>query len=145
MLMPSIFGENLLDNFFDGFHGPNRGNARFATHSGSIMKTDIRESQDEYEINIDLPGYRKENVQAELKDGYLMVTARSEGHVEDGDGKEFIRRERFYGTSSRSFYVGKDVRQEDISARFDNGVLILNIPKNTEKAVEEKKLISIEG
>lgn len=143
--MPSIFGESLLDNFFDDFSGAAKNNFRYATPSSSIMKTDIKEAGDNYELDIDLPGYRKEDVQAELKDGYLIITAKSERSTEDTSSKEYIRRERFYGTSSRSFYVGKDIRQEDISARFENGVLMLTVPKQVQKPVEEKKYIAIEG
>lgn len=145
MLMPSIFGESLLDNFFDDFSGTSKNSLRYATPSSSIMKTDIRESGNNYEIDIDLPGYKKEDVQAELKDGYLVITAKNESVSEDSSNKAYIRRERFYGTSSRSFYVGKDIKQEDISARFENGVLMLTVPKHVQKPVEEKKFISIEG
>ncbi|MCM1541748.1 MAG: Hsp20/alpha crystallin family protein [Blautia sp.] len=145
MLMPSIFGESLLDDFFGDLNGSARNNMRYPAPSNSIMKTDIKESENDYEINIDLPGYKKEDVQAELKDGYLVITAKSESSVEDTGSKEYIRRERFFGTCSRSFYVGKEVQQEDISARFENGVLIMNVPKHVEKPVEEKKYISIEG
>lgn len=145
MLMPSIFGESLLDDFFGDLNGSGRNGMRYAAPSNSIMKTDIKESENDYEINIDLPGYKKEDVQAELKDGYLVITAKNESSVEDTGSKEYIRRERFYGTCSRSFYVGKDVHQEDISARFENGVLIMNVPKHIEKPVEEKKYISIMG
>lgn len=143
--MPSIFGESLLDDFFGDLNGSVRNNMRFAAPSNSIMKTDIKESENDYEINIDLPGYKKEDVQAELKDGYLVITAKNESSVEDTGSKEYIRRERFFGTCSRSFYVGKDVQQEDISARFENGVLIMNVPRHIEKPVEEKKYISITG
>ena len=145
MLMPSIFGESLLDNFFDDFNSMPNGRMRYATPSSSIMKADIREAANDYEICIDLPGYKKEDVQAELKDGYLVISAKSESSTEDTSNKKYIRRERFYGTCSRSFYVGKDVKQEDISAKFDNGVLILNVQKHVEKSVEEKKYISIQG
>lgn len=145
MLMPSIFGENLLDDFFGDLNGSARNSMRYPAPSNSIMKTDIKESENDYEISIDLPGYKKEDVQAELKDGYLVITAKKESTVEDTGSKEYIRRERFYGTCSRSFYVGKDVQQEDISARFENGVLIMNVPKHIEKPVEEKKYISIMG
>lgn len=145
MLMPSIFGESLLDNFFDDFNGASRNHVRYATPSSSIMKADIKESENNYEICIDLPGYRKEDVQAELKDGYLVISAKNESTTEETSDKKYIRRERFYGACSRSFYVGKDIQQEDIAARFDNGVLVLNVPKHVEKPVEEKKYISIEG
>lgn len=144
MLMPSIFGESLLDDFFGDFRSGARNNARYGTPASSIMKTDVKEMENDYEINIDLPGYKKEDVQAELKDGYLVISAKNE-RSEEEKGKEYIRRERFYGTCSRSFYVGKDVRQEDIAAKFENGVLILTVPKHVEAPVEEKKYIAIEG
>ena len=143
MLMPSIFGENLLDDFFGDFGGA-RNNARYAAPSSSIMKTDVKETENDYEIHIDLPGYKKEDVQAELKDGYLVISAKNERSEEDKN-KKYIRRERFYGTCSRSFYVGEEIRQEDIGARFENGVLMLNVPKHVEAPVEEKKYIAIEG
>ena len=145
MLMPSIFGENLLDDFFGDLNGAARNQMRSAAPSSSLMKTDIKETENDYEINIDLPGFKKEDVQAELKDGYLVITAKNESSMEDTSSKEYIRRERFYGTCSRSFYVGKDVQQEDISAKFENGVLIMNVPKHVEKPVEEKKYIAITG
>ncbi len=145
MLMPSIFGENLLDDFFGDLNGAARNQMRYAAPSSSLMKTDIKETENDYEINIDLPGFKKEDVQAELKDGYLVITAKNESSMEDTSSKEYIRRERFYGTCSRSFYVGKDVQQEDISAKFENGVLVMNVPKHVEKPVEEKKYIAITG
>lgn len=143
MLMPSIFGESLLDDFFGDFGGA-RNNARYTAPSSSIMKTDVKETENEYEIHIDLPGYKKEDVQAELKDGYLVISAKNERSEEDKN-KEYIRRERFYGSCSRSFYVGKEIRQEDIGAKFENGVLMLNVPKHVEAPAEEKKYIAIEG
>jgi HSP20 family molecular chaperone IbpA len=145
MLMPSIFGENLLDDFFGDLNGAARNQMRYAAPSTSLMKTDIKETENDYELNIDLPGFKKEDVQAELKDGYLVITAKNESSSEDTSNKEYIRRERFYGTCSRSFYVGKNVQQEDISAKFENGVLIMNVPKHVEKPVEEKKYIAITG
>ena len=144
MLMPSIFGENLLDDFFGDHSAAARNGMRYGTPSTSIMKTDIRETENDYELSIDLPGYKKEDVQAELKDGCLVITAKTESSTEDNN-KGYIRRERFCGTCSRSFYVGKDMQQEDISARFENGVLIMRVPKHVEKPVEEKKYISITG
>lgn len=146
MLMPSIFGENLFDDFFDEFARPARNVVRYNTPVTNIMKTDIREHDMGFELDIDLPGYRKEDVKAELKDGYLTISAqtRSDNDEKEENGK-YIRRERYYGTCSRSFYVGKDVQQEDISAKFENGVLIMNVPKHVEKPVEEKKYIAITG
>ena len=145
MLMPSIFGESLLDDFFDEFNGGTRNRVRYAAPSNGVMRTDIKESADDYEISIDLPGYQKEDVQAELKDGYLIISAKNERSTDDSDGKTFVRRERFYGTCSRSFYVGEEIKQEDISAKFENGVLTMTVPKHVEKPVEEKKYISIAG
>ena len=146
MLMPSIFGESLLDDFFGDLNGSARNNMRYPAPSNSIMKTDIKESENDYEINIDLPGYKKEDVQAELKDGYLVITAKNESTVEDTGNKEYIRRERFYGTCSRSFYVGKEVTQEEIKAKFEDGILKVAVPKKQARpAVEESKYIQIEG
>jgi HSP20 family molecular chaperone IbpA len=145
MMMPSIFGENLFDNFFDGFRVPaeNRGGY---TNQATVMKTDVKEQDDRYEIDIDLPGVKKEDVKAELKDGYLTVSAAhgSQNDEKDEDGK-YIRRERFYGSASRSFYVGDQVKQEDVKAKFEDGILKLEIPKiQKQPEVEQKKYISIE-
>ena len=146
MLMPSIFGESLLDDFFDEFNGGTRNRVRYAAPSNGVMRTDIKESADDYEISIDLPGYQKEDVQAELKDGYLVISAKNERSTDDSDGKTFVRRERFYGTCSRSFYVGKDITEKDIHGKYENGILMLDIPKKApEKKVEEKKFVTIEG
>lgn len=111
------------------------------------MKTDIRESDTGYELDIDLPGYKKENVKAELKNGYLTINAesRQDNDQKDETGK-YIRRERYYGTCSRSFYVGEDVLQEDIKAKFEDGILKVAIPKKeTKPAIEQSKYIPIEG
>ena len=106
-----------------------------------IQETKMQPDQ----LELDLPGYQKEDVQAELKDGYLVISAKNERSTDDSDGKTFVRRERFYGTCSRSFYVGEEIKQEDISAKFENGVLTMTVPKHVEKPVEEKKYISIAG
>ena len=111
------------------------------------MKTDIKESDAGYELEIDLPGYRKENVKAELKEGYLTISAesRQENSQKDDAGK-YIRRERYYGTCSRSFYVGDEVTEQDIKARFEDGILKVAIPKKEARpAVEESRFIAIEG
>ena len=89
MLMPSIFGESLLDDFFDEFNGGTRNRVRYAAPSNGVMRTDIKESADDYEISIDLPGYQKEDVQAELKDGYLVISAKNERSTDDSDGKTY--------------------------------------------------------
>ncbi|MCI6552451.1 MAG: Hsp20/alpha crystallin family protein [Lachnospiraceae bacterium] len=146
MLRPSIFSENLFDDFF-GFDRPALGYHR--GHTSDIMKTDVQEFDTGYELDISLPGYKKEDIQAELKDGYLTISAETSQDSDEKDEKtgRYIRRERYYGSCSRSFYVGRDVKQEDVKARFEDGVLKLTIPKMDAKKpeIEQKKLIAIEG
>ncbi|MGN0169234.1 MAG: Hsp20/alpha crystallin family protein [Lachnospiraceae bacterium] len=147
MLMPSIFGETLFDDFFDDFARPAKKSVRYSTAVPSVMRTDIKESESGYELGIELPGYQKEDVQAELKEGYLTITAKTqqENDEKDDNGK-FIRRERYYGSCSRSFYVGEDIKQEDIKAKFENGILKIGIPKKeAQPVVEENQYITIEG
>lgn len=145
MLMPSVFGESLLDDLFDVPSFP-----RFSGYDNSqknLMTTDVKEKDQGYEIIMNLPGYKKEDVKAELKDGYLTINASTETTKDekDEDGK-YIRKERYSGSCSRSFYVGEEITEEDIKAKFENGVLKLEVPKKEAKpAVEEKKYISIEG
>ena len=147
MLMPSIFGENLFDEFFEDFARPNKRVVKYAGPAAAVMRTDVKESAEGYEIHIELPGYKKEDVRAELKDGNLTISATTnqEKDEQDENGK-YIRRERFYGNCSRSFYVGEAVEQSDIKAKFEDGVLKVFVPKKEVKpAVEEKKYITIEG
>ena len=149
MLTPlnSIFGESLFDDIFGDFTRPAKNLVRYNAPAPSVMKTDIKESDAGYELEIDLPGYRKENVKAELKEGYLTISAesRQENSQKDDAGK-YIRRERYYGTCSRSFYVGEDVTQEDIKAKFEDGILKVSVPKKEAKPViEESRYIPIEG
>ena len=143
--MPSIFGENLFDDFMDGFAFPTA-NWNYAKNTANVMKTDIKENDKGYELDVDLPGYKKEDVKAELKDGYLTISASNDNTKEekDEDGK-YIRKERYTGAVSRSFYVGKYVTEEDIHAKFENGILKLSVPKVDAPKVEENKYISIEG
>lgn len=143
MLMPSIFRENLLDDVF-GY--PFRGHS-YSSGVNEMMKTDVKETDQGYEMTMNLPGIKKEDVKAELKDGYLTISAatNSQNDEKDKDGR-YIRRERYSGSCSRSFYVGETVKQEGIKAKFENGTLKLLIPKQVEKpAVEEKNCIAIEG
>ena len=142
MLMPSIFGENLLDDFFDF---PFRGSYR--TTGTDLMRTDIKEKDGNYEITMNLPGVKKEDVKAELKDGYLTVSASSSRNTDEKDEEgKYIRSERHSGSCTRSFYVGEDVTETDIKAKFENGTLTLMVPKKDEQpAVENKKYIAIEG
>ena len=140
MLMPSIFGEDLFDDWMMDF--PFRGNG-----SANLMRTDVKETDNSYELDMDMPGFDKGDIKAELKNGYLTISASSNRNNDekDKDGK-YIRRERYTGSCSRSFYVGDDVKQEDIKAKFENGILKVTVPKKEEKpAVEENKYISIEG
>ncbi|WP_455617367.1 Hsp20/alpha crystallin family protein [Eisenbergiella sp.] len=139
MLMPSIFGENLFD---DWMSLPFR---NFNTNS--LMKTDIRETDGSFELDIDMPGFSKEDLKAELKEGYLTVSAStSKDNDEKDENGKYIRRERYSGSCSRSFYVGDEVKQEDIKAKFENGILKISVPKKEAKPqVEENKHIAIEG
>ena len=150
MMMPSIFGENLFDDdwmsfpFESDFWG--KRNPLYGKNAKNMMKTDIREHDQGYEIDIDLPGFKKEEISAQLEDGYLTISA-SKGldkEEEDQKGKN-IRKERYAGAMQRSFYVGTALTQEDIKAKYENGILRLSIPKKDEKAVETKKHIAIEG
>ena len=154
MMTPSIFGENLFDDLFDGFFDfpayDNRAMEKaqrklYGRHAMHMMKTDVQEHDDHYEVDIDLPGFQKEDIRAELNDGYLTVTATRNDKKEDTDTKgNYLRRERFTGTCKRSFYVGENITQEDIQAGFNNGILQLSIPKEKPKAIEEKpKYIAI--
>ena len=141
MMMPSIFGESLFDDFFD-FPFTN-----YSYRTNDLMKTDVKDTEKGYEIAMNLPGAKKEDVRAELKDGYLTVSVSSNRNNEEKDEVgRYIRRERFSGSCSRSFYVGDEVKQEDIKAKFENGILTMIVPKQEkEKAVEENKYIAIEG
>ena len=147
MLMPSIFGENLFDDFFNDFARPSRALMGYSAPANHMMRTDIKETATDYELDIDLPGYDKKDVQAELKDGYLTVSAatRKNSDSKDENGK-YIRRERYYGSCSRSFYIGENITRDEIKAKFENGILKLSVPKKEAKpAVETNQYIAIEG
>ena len=149
MLMPSIFGENLFDAWMDfpferEFFG--RRNPLYGKNEKNLMKTDVKEVENGYEVAMDLPGFKKEDISAKLENGYLTITA-SKGLDKDEKNEEgkYIRRERYSGSCSRSFYVGDGVTEEDIKARFEDGILKLDIPKKDAEKIEQKKYISIEG
>jgi len=153
MYLPSIFGENLFDDFMDegGLMNPDKFFTRghsplYGKHAANIMKTDIRENKDSYDLMVDLPGFKKDSIQVHLEDGYLTISANKglDKEEKDDDGK-IIRQERYTGSCSRSFYVGEGVETEDIKAKFEDGTLKLNIPKKDPKKVETKKYIAIEG
>ncbi|MDO4556546.1 MAG: Hsp20/alpha crystallin family protein [Lachnospiraceae bacterium] len=136
------YGYDLFDELFkDPFFTPAP-----TQRDSSMMKTDIRENENNYLLDIELPGFAKENVRAELKDGYLTITAeRTEATDENEPKGKYLRRERFIGTCKRSFFVGEDLRQEDIKASFKDGILMLTVPKEAPKKVEEKPVyITIE-
>lgn len=159
MLTPSIFGESLFDDWMDDFpFGKDfekefeksmfpAKNPLYGKHAKNLMKTDVRETDDAYEVDIDLPGFKKDEVTAQLNDGYITISA-SKGLDKDEKDKKsgkYIRKERYAGSMSRSFYVGEDVTQDEISAKFENGILQLKVPKKADKAVEGKNYIAIEG
>ena len=147
MLVPSIFGEDLFDSFFEDFARPTRNVARYNAPAANVMRTDVKETETGYELDVDLPGYKKENVQVELKDGCLTVTAKTaQSKDEQDENGRYIRRERYSGTCSRAFYVGEDIEQNDIKAKFEDGILKLSVPKKEAKPkVEENRYITIEG
>ena len=149
MMLPTIFGENLFDDFMDdaferNFFGGR--NPLYGKHSKNLMKTDVKETETGYELDIDLPGFKKDEISAHLEDGYLTVSAAKgvDKDEKDNEGR-YIRRERYSGSMTRSFYVGNAVTEEDIKAKYEGGILSLSIPKKDQKAVEAKKYIAIEG
>ena len=137
MLVPRKNSFDLFDDFFDDDFFNNR-------KAKDLMKTDIIEKKDKYVLNIDLPGYEKDNIQIEMENGYLKITAKAEESKDDEEEGKYIHKERFYGECSRSFYVGDNVSEEDIKASFKNGILTLTVPKEEQKKLEEKKYIHID-
>ena len=147
MMMPSIFGENLFDDFMDDFAFPNVDKVLYGKHASNLMKTDVKETDSDYEVDIDLPGFKKDEIQMQLENGYMTVSA-SKGLNKDEKNEDgrYVRRERYAGSVSRSFYVGENVTEKDIHPKYENGILSFKMPKDDKKAVEEKKhYIAIEG
>lgn len=143
MLMPSIFSRDFMDDLFDM---PQRTYTKSYSANG-LMKTDIKESEEGFTVEMDLPGFCREDISAELKDGYLTVTATAKKAEENtSDKKEkYVQKERFHATCNRSFYVGDNMKQEDIKAKYENGVLTLQVPKKEEIPEEQtKKFITID-
>ena len=148
MLMPSIFGENLFDEFFNEFDRDMRRMDRrlYGKNAAREMKTDVHEHEDHYEVDIDLPGFKKDEITLELQNGYLTVTAAKGLDKEETTKKgKLIRQERYAGSMQRSFYVGDTLTEADIGAKLEHGVLSLSIPKVEAKKLPEKKVIMIEG
>ena len=146
MLMPSIFGENLFNDDWMDFSFPDVDKALYGKHANNVMKTDVKETDTGYEVDIDLPGFKKDEINAQLDNGYLTISAAKGLDKDEKDKKgKYIRKERYAGAMSRSFYVGEGVTQEDIKAKYEDGILRLSVPKKEAKAVENKKYIAIEG
>ena len=147
MLMPSIFGENLFDEMMDSFNDEFFGkrNPLYGKNASRVMKTDIKEVDGRYVIDIDLPGFKKDEIQAQISDGYLTISA-SKGLDKDqkDDKGRYIRRERYCGECSRSFYISDGITEKDVSAKFEDGILKLSIPKKETKALPKPNQITIE-
>ena len=147
-MLPSIFGENLFDDFFAdpfGMMVPARGNdSLYGKHARNLMKTDVREFNNSYELDVDLPGFRKDEITVDLKNGYLTIGA-SKGLDKDrkDENGKYIRRERYAGVCSRSFYVGSNIRPEDIGAKYEDGILKLSVPKKVRAELPESTSITI--
>ncbi len=142
-MLPSIFGENLVDAFFgtDPFMGMNN---VFGRQSCSLLKTDVRELDKTYELDVDIPGFKKEDIRLELDGGYLTITAeKKEARDEKNDQGQYLRRERYSGTCSRSFHVGDTLEPQDVTAKYEDGILRISLPKAVERKEPEKKLISV--
>ena len=153
MLMPSIFGENMFDEFFRDPFFDSRDMKKlekklYGRRGKNLMKTDIRETDTGYELEMDLPGFRKDEIRASLRDGYLTISAAKGLDKDEQENKSgrYIRQERYAGACERSFYVGEDMTEDDIKGEFKHGILRLSISKKEAKPLaEEKKYISIEG
>lgn len=146
MLMPSVYGRDFFDDLMDGFGFPDVNKKLYGRHAKNMMKTDIRETDEGYEVIMDLPGFKKDEIEVQLENGYLTVSAVKGLDKDEADKKgKYICRERYAGEMSRSFYVGEDILDTDIHARFENGILKLDVPKKEAKAVETKKHVAIEG
>ena len=145
-MLPSIFSENLFDDFFGKDLLESR-SALYGKHGKNLMKTDVQEKDDCYLLEVDLPGFKKDEISVDVENGYLTISAAKGLDKEKKDKKgRYIRQERYSGAMSRTFYVGEDVKQEDIKANFENGILSLSVPKPVEqKKVETSKRIAIEG
>ena len=148
-MLPSIFGESLFDDWMDfpfrGF-GTDVEKKLYGKNAARVMKTDLKEHEDGYELSVDLPGFKKDQIQLQLSNGYLTVSAAKGVEEEEKDKKgRLVHQERFSGSMSRSYYVGENLEEEDVKAKFEDGVLTLSFPKAEQKKVPERKTIQIEG
>ena len=144
--LPAVFGENMMDlfddfdrNFFRGFTQPDR--MLYGKNAARMMKTDVKETKDGYELAVDLPGFKKEEIHLELQNGYLTIS--TEKNLENKEEKEgkILRQERYSGTMQRSFYVGGNLTEEDIQAKYEDGVLRVDLPKKEPKVPEKKQIL----
>ena len=149
--LPTVFGENLMDvfddfdrSFFRGIGNVDR--ALYGKHAEHVMKTDVRETEDGYEVDVDLPGFKKDEIKLELNQGYLVISAEKSMEKTDGNKKgKMLRQERYAGVMQRSFYVGDGVTETDVKASYESGVLHIRIPKKEAQKLPEEKSILIEG
>ena len=149
--LPTVFGENLMDvfddfdrNFFRGFGNVDR--ALYGKHARNMIKTDVKETDEGYEVDVELPGFKKDEIHLELNNGYLTIST-EKGLEKDKETKKgrMLRQERYAGVMQRSFYVGEQITEEDVKASYENGVLHLLLPKKDAHKALEKKTILIEG
>ncbi len=148
MLLPSIFGESLLDDWLDmpRFDFPDIDKKLYGKHTSHVMKTDVHENENDFEVDIDLPGFKKDEISLALENGYLSVSANKALDKDEKNKKgRVIRQERYSGSMQRCFYVGDNLTEEDIKARFEDGVLKLIVPKKEQPKLPEKRTIMIEG
>lgn len=149
-MLPSIFGENLFDDSLSDFFGfgrmmPQVSNELYGKHAKNLMKTDVRELDGSYELDVDLPGFKKDEVTVDLQDGYLTISAVKALDKDESDRKgKFLRQERYTGSMSRSFYVGDDVESTDICAKYEDGILKISVPKTAHKELPKHSTITIE-
>lgn len=149
MLTPKIFTDNVFDDWFDPFgmmKEMNRVDRKlYGKHTNREMLMDVKDHEDHYEVEIDLPGFRKEDINIELNDGYMTVSASKGLDEDEKDHKgKIVRQERYSGMMSRSFYVGEGITNEEVHAKFENGVLKLDIPKKEYEKIAHKNTIMIE-
>ena len=148
-MLPSIFRDNLFDDMFDFDDFDKEFNRMmrplYGKHAQNMMKTDVRETDNSYELDIDLPGFKKDEIKVELDNGYLCISAAKglDKDEEKKDGK-YIRRERYAGSMNRTFYVGSQLTQQDIQAKFEDGILKISVPKKDVQQIEQNKYIAIE-
>ncbi len=144
LYMPSIFGDNFMDDFFGDFNRDLHSRPAHNSQPANLMKTDIKENDKAYEMAVELLGYKKEDVKLELNDGYLKISAVHNDNKEEKDKEgRVIRRERYTGSMQRSFYVGDDFTPQDIEAKFEDGILKIDLPKKEVKQIEAPRYIEI--